>query len=328
VNPMLYPERFKRKVVALNDALLEHLGPRGWWPTFVPGRDRPVYQPGREGRIVSDEEVFEIIVGAILTQNNTWANAEQAIVNLNREGLLNISALAASDGRLPELIRPARYFNQKALRLKEIAEELLRIGGIPALRREATDALRKRLLSWRGFGPETADAVLCYGLNRPIFVVDAYTGRLFERLGLPAGSYAEMQNLAHQSIPSSTAVYGDFHARIVRLYAGKTAEAFIPEFEARYRDASAAINRVLGGFREIPGVGEKIARDLYDMGFRSKSELVGQDPEDLYQRLNRLKGVTVDRCMLYVFRCAVYYVSHPEHAPEKLKWWYWKDPAP
>ncbi|MFW6374319.1 MAG: helix-hairpin-helix domain-containing protein [Thermodesulfobacteriota bacterium] len=325
---MSYPDRFTRKVIALNEALLDHLGPRGWWPTFVPGQDRPIYQPGREGRTVSDAEVFEIIVGAILTQNNTWSNAAQAIVNLNREGLLNAAAIADSDGRVTELIRPARYFNQKSLRLKEIAEELLRIGGIPALRREETGLLRKRLLSWRGVGPETADAILCYALNRPIFVVDAYTGRLFERLGLPAGSYSEMQDLVHQSIPPSTALYGDFHARIVRLYAGKTAEAFIPEFEAHYAASSAAMNRVLRDFRDIPGVGEKIARDFYDMGFRSKSELVGQDPEDLYQRLNRLKGVTVDRCMLYVFRCAVYYVSTRHPDPEKCKWWHWKDPAP
>ena len=325
---MIHSDRFTRKVIALNEALLAHLGPRGWWPTFVPGRDRPVYQPGREGRVVSDAEVFEIIVGAILTQNNTWANAAQAIVNLHREGLLNAAAIAESDGRLTDLIRPARYFNQKALRLQEIARELQRIGGIAALRREETGPLRKRLLSWRGVGPETADAILCYALNRPIFVVDAYTGRLFERLGLPAGSYAEMQHLVHQSIPPSDAVYGDFHARIVRLYAGKTAEAFIPEFEARYGAESAAVDRVLRDFRGIPGVGEKIARDLFEMGFRSQSDLIGQDPEDLYQRLNRMKGVSVDRCMLYVFRCAVYYVSHRDHSPEKLKWWNWKDSPP
>lgn len=324
---MKHSPRIIRKVVSLNDALLQRIGPRGWWPTLVPGQERPAYQPGKEGRAVSDEEAFEIIVGAILTQNTSWTNAEQAILNLNREGLLNAAAIAHSNGRLAEIIRPARYFNQKAMRLKEIAGEILRIGGIPALRAEPTEFLRKRLLSWRGVGPETADAVLCYALNRRVFVVDAYTGRLFERLDLPAGSYQEMQALVHRSIPPSAAVYGDFHARIVRLYAGKTAEDFIPEFEARFREESEAAERSLADFREIPGVGEKIARDFYDMGFRSKRELVGQDPEALYERLNRLKGATVDRCMLYVFRCAVYYVSHGRHDPEKLKWWNWKSPG-
>ncbi len=82
-------------------------------------------------------------------------------------------------------------------------------------------------------------------------------------------------------------------------------------------------------FQEIPGVGRTIAADLWNLGFRSVEELRGQDPDVLYERLCDLQGVRVDRCMLYVFRCAIYYASHPVHDPELLKWWNWKDrPSP
>ncbi len=78
-------------------------------------------------------------------------------------------------------------------------------------------------------------------------------------------------------------------------------------------------------FRQIPGVGKSIANDLWSMGFRSLQELKNQDPEAMYDRLCELQGMQVDRCMLYVFRCAVYYTSNEQYEPDKLKWWNWKD---
>ena len=80
----------------------------------------------------------------------------------------------------------------------------------------------------------------------------------------------------------------------------------------------------LKAFRQIPGVGKSIANDLWNMGFRSLQELKDQDPETMYDKFCELQGTQVDRCMLYVFRCAVYYTSHEQHEPEKLKWWNWK----
>lgn len=82
---------------------------------------------------------------------------------------------------------------------------------------------------------------------------------------------------------------------------------------------------ILENFRQIPGVGLSIAEDFWNLGFRSVGELKDQDPEELYRRLCDYQRVHVDRCMLYVFRCAVYYVSNNEHDPERLKWWNWKD---
>jgi len=89
----------------------------------------------------------------------------------------------------------------------------------------------------------------------------------------------------------------------------------------------SAERKVLKELRLIPGVGKATARDLYDLGFRSVAELKGRDPEDLYLRHCALKGMIVDRCMLYVFRCAVYFASHRQHHPDLLKWWNWKDTA-
>lgn len=85
---------------------------------------------------------------------------------------------------------------------------------------------------------------------------------------------------------------------------------------------------VLKDFRRIPGVGPSIARDLWRLGFRSVTELRGRDPEEMYERMCDLEGVRIDRCLLYVFRCAVYFASGAEHDPEKLLWWNWKDARP
>ncbi|MGE0206378.1 MAG: helix-hairpin-helix domain-containing protein [Candidatus Babeliales bacterium] len=83
--------------------------------------------------------------------------------------------------------------------------------------------------------------------------------------------------------------------------------------------------RILAEFQKIPGVGKSIAQDLWDLGLRSLDDLKRKDPDNLYEDLCLLKGCHVDRCMLYVFRCAIYFVSEKEHDPELLKWWHWKD---
>lgn len=93
-------------------------------------------------------------------------------------------------------------------------------------------------------------------------------------------------------------------------------------------EGDAARAASLRDFRRIPGVGRSIAIDLWDLGYRSVHELRGQDPEAMYARFNLLRGVVVDRCMLYVLRCAVYFASHDEHDPELLKWWSWKEGGP
>ena len=167
-----------RKLRRVYDHLLERFGPQGWWPTTPRGATRPRYYPGRPDRRLTGNQRWEIIVGAILTQNTTWSNAALALEALTSHDSLACDRLA----RLPhvelaQLIRPARYFNQKARHLQELAAYLARHhgGDVSALLRRPLEALRPELLARRGIGPETADSILLYAAQRPAFVIDAFT---------------------------------------------------------------------------------------------------------------------------------------------------------
>lgn len=142
------------------------MGPQNWWPAGSP---------------------FEVILGAYLTQNTAWTNVERAITNLRRAGALAPRAITKLElGKLEELIRPAGYFRQKAARLKLFAAHLEQrhAGSLERMFAQPTAALRQELLSLQGIGPETADSILLYAAQHEIFVVDAYTRRIFERHGL------------------------------------------------------------------------------------------------------------------------------------------------
>ena len=139
-------------------------GPQHWWPGDGP---------------------FEIMVGAVLTQNTAWSNVEKAIANLRRAGALDAGVIAdLPQARLARLLTPAGYFNIKARRLANFCRWYLEQGGYRRLRYWPTGRLRRRLLSVNGVGPETADDMLLYAFHRPVFVIDAYTRRIFSRLGL------------------------------------------------------------------------------------------------------------------------------------------------
>ena len=183
------------------DRLHASFGPQHWWP----GRTR-----------------FEIIVGAILTQNTAWSNVEKAIGLLRRDGLLDPKRLHAAPLRRVETrIRPAGYFRVKARRLRSFTGFLVRAFGAD-LRRMflvPTDRLRETLLDVHGVGPETADSILLYAGGRPVFVVDAYTRRLLERHGWvkPGASYDEIAALMRDALPRRAAWYNECHALIVAL---------------------------------------------------------------------------------------------------------------
>lgn len=181
--------------------LLERFGPQHWWP---------------------GESRLEIIVGAILTQNTNWRNVEKAIANLKAAGVLDCRRLIAV---LPEdlapLIRPAGYFNVKAKRLKAFFRWLeSRFGGdLEAAGELSAEALREELLSISGVGPETADSIILYGFEKPVFVVDAYTARILGRhlLISPPVDYAMIQELFESSLPREAPLYNEYHALLVRL---------------------------------------------------------------------------------------------------------------
>jgi endonuclease-3 related protein len=181
------------------DALVRAHGTQNWWPA----RTR-----------------FEVIVGAILTQNTSWTNVERAIVALSRERLLSVRGLEeVPEGVLAELIRSSGYFRQKARKLKAFVHFLRTNyqGSLDRMFRVPTVVLREQLLSVHGIGPETADSILLYAGNHPVFVVDAYTRRLLQRHGHAheRDTYEDIRNIFERSLPADAALFNEYHALIV-----------------------------------------------------------------------------------------------------------------
>jgi endonuclease-3 related protein len=190
-----------RVLMDIHEALLDALGPLGWWPADSP---------------------FEVMVGAVLTQNTNWKNVERAIDGLRGAGLLDAEHLAAADPtRIEELVRPSGYYRQKTARLLRLCRWLLeRAGGdVAALAEAATDDLRAELVAINGIGPETADSILLYALDRCVFVVDAYTKRMAVRHGLVDADcgYAELADLFASALPDDVPLYREYHAQLVEL---------------------------------------------------------------------------------------------------------------
>ena len=178
--------------------LLDSYGKQNWWPAESP---------------------FEVMVGAILTQNTAWLNVEKAINNLKQEKCLSAQAiLKRKDNEVAELIRPSGYFNIKTKRLKNYCQWFLDQGGLESLKKEETSVLRKSLLGVNGVGPETADDILLYAFERPVFVVDVYTRRLFTRLGLINGTedYETIRKFFENALEPDHQLFNEYHALIVR----------------------------------------------------------------------------------------------------------------
>ena len=184
-------------------SLLDHFGHQGWWPGDTP---------------------FEMMVGAILTQNTAWINVEKAIANLKSAGALTpLKIKNLQPEKLAALIRPSGYFRVKAKRLKIFVDFLfLEYGGdLKKMFREDGHMLREKLLQVKGIGPETADSILLYAAQKPFFVIDAYTKRIFSRHRISKSAapwnYANWQQLFMKALPADVSLYNDFHAQIVKL---------------------------------------------------------------------------------------------------------------
>jgi endonuclease III related protein len=187
-----------RRMRRLFEALYGAYGSQRWWPGETP---------------------FEVMVGAVLTQNTAWVNVERAIENLKACGRLDPQAITATEHReLADLLRPSGYFNIKARRLRSYCQWYLEQGGFTALAARPTPVLRRDLLAVHGIGPETADDILLYAFERPVFVVDAYTRRLLGRLGLiEGGEHYEVLRLAVEScFGPRVSVFNELHALVVR----------------------------------------------------------------------------------------------------------------
>lgn len=179
--------------------LYNSFGPQQWWPAETP---------------------FEVMVGAILTQNTAWSNVEKAIANLRQEQCLSPEAIIEVHyKRLAKMLRPSGYFNIKTKRLRNYCRWYLASGGYRVLQRLPTDELRAALLSVNGVGKETADDILLYAFERPVFVIDAYTRRILSRMALIAGDepYDELRHAIEQALGCDVQLFNEFHALIVCL---------------------------------------------------------------------------------------------------------------
>ena len=190
----------KYSLLTIYESLYKTFGPQHWWPA---------------------KTRFEIIVGAILTQQTTWKNVEKAIKNLRGNHLLTIKSLAnAPLKKIEELVQPAGYYHQKSKRLKEISTYFLRKyqGNLNKLFKKNTKSLREELLTLPGIGEETADSILLYAGEKRIFVVDAYTRRILQRLGLlSSNDYDRIRMFFEDNLPKEIKIYQELHALLVKL---------------------------------------------------------------------------------------------------------------
>ncbi len=191
----------KQRLSRIYQLLFKAYGPQQWWPGETP---------------------FEVMVGAILTQNTSWKNVARAIGRLKEKGFLTPHGIdRLHPTALAELIRSSGYFRLKAERLKHFTRFLFDEyeGDLPRMGRVPLKELREKLLSVKGIGPETADSILLYGLEKPVFVVDAYTKRILSRHGLVSekASYEEVQTLFMEHLPHEQRLFNEYHALLVHL---------------------------------------------------------------------------------------------------------------
>ncbi len=186
----------------LNDiyqCLFDHYGPQYWWPS---------------------DEPFEVIVGAILTQSTAWTNVEKAITNLKNAGMLSPDSLREIPiDRLAQLIHSSGYYNAKAHKIKAFVERLEDYNdSLERMFSSDIPQLRHELLSIYGIGQETADSIILYAANKPIFVIDAYTHRIMDRLGLNPdyGNYAALQTVFMSNLTHDERLFNEYHALFVQ----------------------------------------------------------------------------------------------------------------
>lgn len=191
--------RNNQKLLDIYQILFDFFGPQGWWP---------------------GESKFEILVGAVLTQNTSWKNVEKSIKNLKEKNLLNFEKMAGMDEReLAMAIKSSGFYNQKAKRLKNLLIAIVsKYGSFEEFLKIGTNEARKFLLSQEGIGRETADSIILYAMERPVFVVDAYTFRIFERFGFKTDrDYDRIREGIEEAFNFDVSKLKEFHALLVEL---------------------------------------------------------------------------------------------------------------
>ncbi|MBN2038600.1 MAG: endonuclease III domain-containing protein [Spirochaetes bacterium] len=207
------------RLLQIYNSMLNFYGPQGWWPltsckngskkTDEPDNGKG-YHPGDYSFPKNSRQRFEICIGAVLTQNTAWTNVEKALVNLRENKLLSANSIKKADVEiLKKSIKPAGYYNQKSVYLKELADFFISLKGkVPA---------RGELMNVKGIGPETADSILLYAYNQLEFVVDNYTKRIFSETGFfdKSANYHKIKEIFISKLPEDIVIYQEFHALIV-----------------------------------------------------------------------------------------------------------------
>jgi len=204
------------KVEEIYSILAAAYGKQGWWPIFSTAAGQSEYGTGAPK---DDKDRFEIVIGAILTQNVAWKNVEKGLESLKRNKIFTPRKLHKADSELiAQCIRPTGYFNQKTIKIKNFLNWFKAYHySFDELSGFKTPVLRDDLLGVNGIGPETADSILLYALNRKIFVIDAYTKRIFSRLNYISSddSYDSVQNFFQKHFNGTVRKYSEYHALIV-----------------------------------------------------------------------------------------------------------------
>jgi len=211
------------KLTDIYKVFLAKYGNQGWWPVTPQGKTKPEYNGSSDKK--DNKAILEIIFGAILTQNTSWKNVEKALINLNKHGLVDIDKIIQIEHKdLAQYIRSSGYHNQKAERLKAISLFLKKTPP-SMLSQLPPEKLREVLLTIKGIGPETADSIVLYAFNKPLFVIDTYTKRIFSRLGFcdKEIEYGQLQQMFTNRLVEDfvfdptqlTSVFNEYHALIV-----------------------------------------------------------------------------------------------------------------
>ncbi|MFH1367377.1 MAG: endonuclease III domain-containing protein [Patescibacteria group bacterium] len=211
--------------------LSQKYGPQDWWPLLdikmlryrdISARGGPALGrkiSRKKIKVFSEKNMFEVCLGAILTQNTNWKNVEKAILNLKRKKILSPrKILNTPPGKLRGLIRSSGYYNEKTKKLMTYSLWLMDNykGSLKKFFKQSLKKCREELLAVHGIGPETADSILLYAGRKPSFVIDAYTRRLCKKYGVEFKTYDEYKEYFEKRLPKSYKLYNEFHALIVQ----------------------------------------------------------------------------------------------------------------
>src|SRR3989344_3422409 len=190
--------------------LHSRFGNQNWWPVTLEDEITPKYHKNIR---LNEKQKLEICFGAILTQNTNWKNVEKAIVQLNKNNLININKiLKINNKKLAKIIKSSGYHNQKAIKLKNFSLFLFKKynGNLDLFFKNNIKKLREKLLLINGIGPETADSIILYAAKKPIFVIDAYTKRIMNRIGFKENSYEELQKLFMDNLELNEKLFNEY----------------------------------------------------------------------------------------------------------------------